>query len=152
MKKHFALLLAALLLSTPLLASCASDSPDTPSTDTAAADTQPADTTAETTRENYPDSLPALDFGGENMNIHVRGDAGCIDEVFVEELTGEVVNDAVFERNEMVEERLNVDNEDPVLLMRTSSRAALIATTSTSAFRARARVRTRWWIILRGSI
>ena len=109
MKKQFSLLLAALLLSTPLLASCASDSPDTPSTDTAAADTQPADTTAETTRENYPDSLPALDFGGENMNIHVRGDAGCIDEVFVEELTGEVVNDAVFERNEMVEERLNVD-------------------------------------------
>ena len=116
MKKQFSLLLAALLLSTPLLASCASDSPDTPSTDTAAADTQPADTTAETTRENYPDSLPALDFGGENMNIHVRGDAGCIDEVFVEELTGEVVNDAVFERmSDMCPWRNRIAHQPPKL-------------------------------------
>ena len=107
MKKIFFLLIA-ILVCLPVLASCASDTPDSQNSDTAAVETDPTSADTETTRANYPDTLPALDFGGETMVIHVRGDTGCINEVYVEELTGEVVNDSVFERNQMVEERLNM--------------------------------------------
>ncbi len=108
MKKCLCLFLA-LLLTMPALVSCASESNETTPSggDTAAAETTPAET--ETTRENYPDTLPALDFEGITMNIQGRGDASSMEEIGVEELNGEAVNDAVFERNRMVEERLNVD-------------------------------------------
>jgi len=112
MKKHLSLLLALLMLA-PAIVSCAETedtaSPDTPdvSADAGTEETVPEET--EISRENYPDTLPDdLDFGGETVTIHSRGDDESIYEVSVEEMTGEVVNDAVYERNEMVAERLNV--------------------------------------------
>ncbi len=105
--KKAALLFLALLLASANVVSCGADTSG--ETDTAAAPTAGETVTSaetETTRENYPDTLPALDLGGETIVIHARGDS--LGEVFSEELTGEVVNDAVYNRNQLVEERLNV--------------------------------------------
>ena len=111
MKKRLSLLLALLML-VPAFVSCAETedtasanaAPDV-SADASAAETVPEET--EISRANYPDTLPELDFNGETVTIHVRG--GTTSEAYVEEMTGEIVNDTVYERNAMISERLNVD-------------------------------------------
>ncbi len=107
MKKTLVLFLA-LLLATSTVTACGSGT----SEETKAAAPTGGETAAsaetETTRENYPDNLPPLDLGGKSIVIHTRGDAGSLAEVYSEEMTGEIVNDAVYNRNQMVEERLNV--------------------------------------------
>jgi len=75
------------------------------SADTAAPETETVPTETELTT-----ALPAdLDFGGESVTIHARGDDDSFLEVYTEELNGDVLNDAVFNRNAAVEELLNVD-------------------------------------------
>ena len=113
MKKHLSLLLALLMLA-PAIVSCAETedtaSPDatpTVSAEQTAEETVPEET--EISRENYPDTLSDdLDFGGATVTIHSRGDDQAYLEIGVEEMTGEPVNDAVYERNAMVSERLNI--------------------------------------------
>ena len=113
MKKYLSLLLAVLML-TPAFTACAESADDTSSAGTpdvsaeqTAEEAVPEET--EITRENYPDTLSDdLDFGGETVTIHSRGDDQAYLEIGVEEMTGEPVNDAVYERNEMVSERLNI--------------------------------------------
>ena len=93
-----------------------------------AADSQPAVTTAqeagdivsaveetEPSRENTPDSLPDdLDFGGARYNILVQestdlSSLAAANEMVTEELDGEVINDAVYNRALKVMNRLNVE-------------------------------------------
>ena len=113
MKRTVSFLLALLLTAGTLL-SCSESKPnaDTPAADPTsqnpAAEVQ-AETEAETelARANVPDSLPALDFNGSTAVIHSRGDTESVTEVYSEELTGESVADAIYERNNLVEERLN---------------------------------------------
>lgn len=63
--------------------------------------------TADTeTGEEKPDSLPELDYGGRTIVIHSRGDS--VAEIYTDGMTGSVVNDIVFERNTLVEDRLNI--------------------------------------------
>jgi hypothetical protein len=65
----------------------------------------------ETLRENYKDNIPDnLDFEGANVKIHGRGDGDAILELSSEQ-TGDIIEDAVYERNRMVEERLKVTIE-----------------------------------------
>ncbi|MCL2098935.1 MAG: hypothetical protein FWH24_00680 [Oscillospiraceae bacterium] len=67
---------------------------------------------------DIPDGVPELDFGGADFRIIYRDD--CVRsnwnlydvhqiEIWTEELNGDVINDALFERNRAVEERLNVN-------------------------------------------
>lgn len=104
-KRTCVLLLAALLLT-----GCGNSTAETTAgeTDTAAAETAAPET--ETTRAQTKDSLPEdLDFGGLSMPILYRGcEADIIEILQEEELTGEPVSDAVYNRNNSVEERLNV--------------------------------------------
>lgn len=70
-------------------------------------------TTAETTPaepayDPYTDELPELDGGGDVVTICGWGYAEAAQELFTEELSGEIVNDAVFNRNLAVEQRLNI--------------------------------------------
>ena len=70
--------------------------------------TETMETEAEEIDTYVYDSLPDnLDFGGETVTIHTRGDTNSYGEVYAE-LDGEVLNDAVYNRNKDVEERLNV--------------------------------------------
>ena len=73
-------------------------SSDAPDTKTAPADPAEAD------------ELPALDFGGEDFVISVQ-DYGAYTgrDLFVEEATGDVVDDAIYAKNQAVSERLNVN-------------------------------------------
>ena len=114
MKKILSLMLV-LLMCAPAFLSCAEteetaaeDGTPSVSADSAAEEALPEET--EISRENIPDNLPDdLDFGGETVTIHSRGDDQAYLEIGVEEMTGEPVNDAVYERNAMVAERLNVE-------------------------------------------
>ncbi|MBQ7719891.1 MAG: hypothetical protein IJT56_04830 [Clostridia bacterium] len=112
MKSSAKRLLSVLLLAV-LSASAACGDAGAASAPSAAESTGSAETAAveETTAVEYiSDDLPELDFGGETVTIHVRGDSNSYGEVFAE-LDGEVLNDAVYNRNKDVEERLNAEIE-----------------------------------------
>ena len=107
-----ALLLAA-LLTAPVCASCA-DTPAADSADTTAAVTE-AQTAAETAdpndRTQIKDKLPDdLDFDGRTFTVFISCPSDQNDFLGgVEEQTGELVEDAVYNRNASVEERLNIE-------------------------------------------
>jgi hypothetical protein len=117
MKKLFSLLLASLLL-TQVFVSCA-ETPEEGSTDsTAPADSgtaaseiaeEPEET--EITRENIPDNLPEKNYDGRTFTLLTRETDGIYygDKFMPEELNGEGVNDALYERNTKIEERFSVD-------------------------------------------
>ncbi len=103
-KRILASLLAALMLAGSLTACANGDDP---------ADTNANDqTTAAVVEEDTElrDTLPNdLNFDGEEIVFISRDRDGWYDrEILVEKVTGEPINDAVFERNMTVEKRLNV--------------------------------------------
>ncbi len=62
----------------------------------------------ELSRADTPDNLPAdLNFDGLSVPVLYRGGVDE-QEIYVEELTGDIVDDAVFNRNASVSERLNI--------------------------------------------
>ncbi len=108
MKRHILyLLIAALLL--PTFASCGGtkDPADDTTADTSAASNVQTETETDSmeARLTVSDGLPEADFGGRTFAI--IGDDG-FDYILADELTGEVVNDAIFERNHAVCDRFNV--------------------------------------------
>ena len=132
MKRSLALITAVLLLLT-LFAGCSAGE-DKPAQQSTAATA--AETTAETEmlRENTPDNLPdGLDYKGAVAKIALRDTKDATREFFSEE-TGEVTDDALYERNLLVEERLNVKLEpsvvvtDPTQMMNQVKTAILAAT------------------------
>jgi hypothetical protein len=108
MKRILAILLV-LLLMIPA-AACANNGSGTPA-DTSSADsvTVPAEDTSDSldARKNVSDNLPESDFGGADFLILFQDtyeyDAG------IEELTGEVLDDAVYNRNARIDERFNIN-------------------------------------------
>ena len=99
-KSRLAILLAALLASSAL-ASCGDSG--TPAVTTSAPDNTKTDTT--TVTETGPVyKKPDKDFSGQNLNILIWTDS----RFPVEEETGDVINDAVFERNLTVQDTLGV--------------------------------------------
>ncbi len=104
MKKTILLLLILAML-TGTFAGCGAAT-----TETTAAETQGTVDTADATVGDTalkPD-LPETNLEGYNFRVYTRDTAHHIKEVYAEELTGEVVNDAVYQRNLNVEERYNV--------------------------------------------
>ena len=106
MKRISTLALALLLL----LSSCGGAVDETD----AAADTTAAETTAETgpltemeKRALVQDDLPDKDFGGMQFRISTK--KGMLYEIDAEELTGDLLNDALYDRNLRIEERFNVE-------------------------------------------
>lgn len=114
MTRILAATLAAMMMLS-MLAACAGDGDTT--TDTTAAPAASHETTAAPAETEPPthdengfllDSLPAdLDFEGEKVGVLYWGDCE-MQEFEADEITGEIVNDAVFKRNETVQDRLNV--------------------------------------------
>lgn len=102
------LLLAALCIT---VVSCGQEAQNPVTTDSS------SDTSAEVIEPVTPKfpSLPDdLDFGGETLNILIREDSGAgshlwKNEFYVEESTGDVVSDAVYQRNLDVSSFLNLD-------------------------------------------
>ena len=96
--RTLAAILAALLLM-PSFASCANDADPADNQDT-------QDTDYETRNDELKDSLPEdLNYGGDDIAFI----SDFPNEIFSEKLTSDPVNDVIFERNKMVEQRLNVN-------------------------------------------
>ena len=103
-KKILSLLLAALLILPCFLAGCSENKENS---DTKA-DVEVAEET-EFSRANVKDDLPDdLDYNGQELLFLARSKAWFEGEMYVEELNGETLNDAVYNRDSKVEERLNV--------------------------------------------
>ncbi|MHC1694197.1 MAG: hypothetical protein AB9835_02740 [Eubacteriales bacterium] len=107
MKKAIALfLMAAMCLA---LFSCNQGKDITTDSTTGEVTTQDGGAVIEDDRANAKDSLPdSLNYNGETITIFSRSDSPWYEEIFAEEQIGEVVNDAVYNRNRSVEDRLNV--------------------------------------------
>jgi len=100
-KQIISLILCALTL-TSLMVSCSSkDNAET----TQAITTEPVETT-EAEETAIPLDLPELDLGGFEMTV-IRSGKYYETGIWSEELTGEPVDDAIFERNKEVEEEYN---------------------------------------------
>ena len=62
--------------------------------------------------ETNPSGLPKLDFGNETVTILVEDYGGYVGaEFYVDETNGDIVNDAIYDRNRAVEDQLNVKLE-----------------------------------------
>ena len=113
MKKTVCLLCAFLLIcgSAIALQSCAK-TPDTPSVEntTAAVETPTEEVTAEvsTADPDWSYDLPVLNYENEKIRFFVEGQSFAADEFKADDLNGQLVNDAVFERNAAVESKLGV--------------------------------------------
>ncbi len=105
MKRNF---LLAFLLVSLLLSGCGS----TETTDTTAAETMdPAQTEPVETEPSLATvaaSYSDRDYGGYTFRILDRGGGWVTQDVYAEELTGEVINDAIYNRNTTLEETLNI--------------------------------------------
>lgn len=104
MKKAKQLISAFLLISLLAAVSCGGDG-EKANDDTTISD----DTTTAGQETTVQDSLPSdLNYGGETFTMLVNGSVGA-PEFFVDEQNGDVVNDAIYDRNARVSERLNVN-------------------------------------------
>ena len=122
-KRLTALLLCGLMLLSAAACGKGNEVADTTAAQEAATSAPVADTTAaseesgpvldEWGREVIEDNVPTdLDFGGKTMNILARLDTAGKNrwrvDFYAPELNGEVLNDAVYNRNALICERLNI--------------------------------------------
>ena len=107
MKKAFSLAIALLTLCSLALAACGDGGGTAPAPQAQAQQEETAADATETTTTQ--DGLPSdLDFGGQKIRFAYRSyDPSDITAV----QTGELVDDAIFERNSRVQERFNVQFE-----------------------------------------
>lgn len=114
MKRTISELTAAFLTFAFLLSSCSEKNPEDTSSPQEATpavmDNTTADLVTQEETTNPLDELPEADFGG--ASYHILGDVNSnwwIISLNSEEVTGEIINDTVYERNAFVEERYNID-------------------------------------------
>ena len=113
MKNRTLALLLAGLLTAGMLVSCGSTE-DKPETNIPNAENE--ETAGETVPETEPDPFADTDFGGQSLRINSSNDFTDATNAhrFIAgsgEMNGEIVNDAVYKRNETVQELLNVTLE-----------------------------------------
>ena len=112
MKKCLSMLLLAAMLLSAAACSSAGD-PKTASTDPVeTADTAVIDTVAEA-ETALSDQLPDTKFGGRTYRI--AGDDSYEAELMAEEQTGETENDAIYHRNDRIQERFDIAIELTVM-------------------------------------
>ncbi len=113
MKKTLSILFATLLLGTALMTACSSGGGETvqttaSATSTEAVTTEPVATT--TGRENAKDNIPAdLRFAGQKVNIVYRNEDWYMHwDVLGTDNSGDLIWDAIWQRNSNVEERFGL--------------------------------------------
>ena len=115
-KKSAAFVLAVVML---LLSSCGNASNDSQTNNTASSvnnqnieKTTESAQSGEQTETSVLDTLPKADFGGETIRTITMNEIWWqLTEISSEELTGEVINDAIYNRNLETENRLNIKFE-----------------------------------------
>lgn len=110
--RMLALTLAIAMLALTAISCGAGKTEESAATTTAVADVTTEATTeqtTETTKDPNTSDLPEdLNYTGEVINIISRDSDWVRDEIWVEQINGDVVNDAVYQRNSAVEERLGL--------------------------------------------
>ena len=110
MKRILTLLLAAsMLLSAAACSEKAADETADTTADTTAnasdSETAAEETVGETSRADVKDNLPEISFDGREYRA--ASTTGTQYEFYAEEITGEATNDAVYNRNLLIEDRFN---------------------------------------------
>lgn len=107
-KKLFSLILTALLAASALMSACGDSSDQSVGEQNIQnAQSSDPDAAAETTTEDpSADSLPAADLEGAEFRIWAR--TGGLMFVYIDEMDGDVINDAVYTAVNNVQERFNV--------------------------------------------
>ena len=105
MKRTLASLLALLMFATLAACSSGGDGAETTAPSGGAADVT---TAAETDDGRDSDDLPELDYKAAEFAVFTRDRDGLHNVLNYEEITGDMLNDALYERDRFVEERLNV--------------------------------------------
>lgn len=106
-------LLIAVLMIVASFAACADTGNEGPSTTEAAQTNAPSASNEETTESLYDEngylksSLPELNFGGETITVLWWNDVER-PEFYVEDANGELINDAIYQRNLNVEHNMNI--------------------------------------------
>jgi len=109
MIKRLSAILLAAAIALPLFAGCG-DKGKTEAESSAATTETAAETADPNDRSAYKDSLPDnIDLKGAKIGVYCVASSGTDFIMGAEELTGDLVQDAVIERNDAVIERLNVD-------------------------------------------
>lgn len=108
MKQHISRFMTAVLLIGLILVSCGEGEP----VETDAVVSQ-SETTTEPTVEDMLASLPDEDFGEYEFTFltissGINSTTRFTDEIFVEEEDGDIINDSVYQRNQLVNEKYNV--------------------------------------------
>lgn len=98
-------MLVCMMTVAPLITGCTGTT-DTP---VETASTVATETVAETAV--LSDELPEKDYEGYVFRMLIRNDKGWIEDMYAEELNGEIMNDAIFQRNAKIGERFNVSYE-----------------------------------------
>lgn len=100
---RFLCLLMALVMTLPLASCGNTENTETDdhstTTDTTPAETEPVDPLAH---------LPSTDYEGYDFRMQLRNDDKWVADQIAEEMTGEVVNDAVYKRNSETMDRYNI--------------------------------------------
>ena len=110
MKRMLAALLALTLLLPAFLTSCSEKNPETApeqSTAPVASDIPGSEPAEEEEETRPPHNLPEMDFGGAAFRISAYDGNTSVPTLQPEELNGEAVNDAIFNRNTMLTETYN---------------------------------------------
>ena len=116
-KKVFCAILAAMLLSGFGLTACSSGGGTETKSGGANTETETqaeTETETEATMATVSAQYTGRDYGGYAVRIADRDAQGDWDtfDVYAEEITGEVINDAVYSRNTLMEELLNIKIEE----------------------------------------
>ncbi|MBQ2767276.1 MAG: extracellular solute-binding protein [Clostridia bacterium] len=114
MKKQIFALLLAFLLIVPIVACASDDTPSTVNTGDSAATTDSPTATTEPpkTEPAYKPELPEVRYDGEQLVIlHRDPNAQYYPEIciYAEEPTGDLINDSVYRRNSIIEEKYGIE-------------------------------------------
>lgn len=114
MKKRITALLLACTILLPSLASCSNNGAESTETETALTPTPAAEEVeVEPEETELEDNLPEMDFEGYSFRIGAQDGIyygrAMIEQVLVDEINGDVVNDAVYNANRAVEDRFKID-------------------------------------------
>ena len=107
MKKTLSVLLALLLLASAAGCSETTASPEETANTGSTAAASPEETEAETEDPGLDDGLPEVNYDGYGFHIAFFGG----EDVNIEEETGEALNDAIFRRNQAMDERFGIQLE-----------------------------------------
>ncbi len=104
--KHISLMMAAILLGAAMVSCGGGDTTTTPESTAAVTGAQ---TTVETEEAFDPFAgLPEKDYEGYDFHMLIRNNPRWIEDMYVEAATGDIVDDAIFERNSLISEKYNI--------------------------------------------